>query len=68
VTTWWEAELGVVLQPYERLKAWKVSHDLALQVYRCSNEWPPAERYGLTSQARRAAYSIGANIAEGIAK
>jgi len=56
------------LRPYERLNAWKVAHDLALSVYRCSNEWPRAERYDLTSQTRRAAYSVGANIAEGVAK
>jgi four helix bundle protein len=33
-----------------------------------TNSWPPAERYGLISQARRAAHSAAANIAEGCAK
>jgi four helix bundle protein len=39
-----------------------------LGVYRITSDWPPKEQYGLTSQARRAAYSAAANIAEGSAK
>jgi len=39
--------------------------DLAAEVYRLSRSWPKEELYGLTSQARRAAASIPANIAEG---
>ncbi|MBO0750161.1 MAG: four helix bundle protein [Porphyrobacter sp.] len=39
--------------------------DLAAEVYRLSRQWPKEEIYGLTSQARRAAASIPANIAEG---
>ena len=39
--------------------------DLAADVYRLSRNWPKEEIYGLTSQARRAAASIPANIAEG---
>jgi four helix bundle protein len=53
---------------YERLKAWMACHELVLSVYRVSSTWPSAERFGLTSQARRAAYSAAANIAEGSAK
>ena len=53
---------------HEGLKAWVACHELVLSVYRISSTWPPAERYGLTSQARRAAYSTAANIAEGSAK
>ena len=53
---------------YERLNAWMACHELVLSVYRVSSTWPSAERFGLTSQARRAAYSTAANIAEGSAK
>jgi four helix bundle protein len=54
--------------PYERFDAWKVSHQLALQVYRVTETWPVNERYGLTIQIRRAALSAPTNIAEGSAK
>ena len=39
--------------------------DLAVTVYGCTRAWPKDELYGLTSQARRAATSVAANIAEG---
>jgi four helix bundle protein len=39
-----------------------------LAIYRETGRWPAAEQYGLTSQARRSAYSAAANIAEGAAK
>jgi four helix bundle protein len=54
--------------PYEKFEAWKVAHDLALEVYRVSEQWPACERYQLTSQVRRAALSVPTNIAEGAAK
>jgi four helix bundle protein len=53
---------------HERLKAWASCHELALAIYRLTKDWPTSEQYGLTSQARRAAYSASANIAEGSAK
>jgi four helix bundle protein len=56
------------MKPYERLLAWRVSHELALAVYGAASQWPRDEVYGLTPQARRAAYSIPMNIAEGSAK
>jgi four helix bundle protein len=54
--------------PYERFEAWKVAHELALEVYRITDRWPAGERYQLTSQVRRAALSVPTNIAEGAAK
>jgi four helix bundle protein len=54
--------------PYERFTAWKACHELALATYRASRSFPTDERYGLTSQMRRAAFSAAANIAEGAAK
>jgi four helix bundle protein len=56
------------MMPFEKLEAWKASHRLALEVYRATQTWPKQEQYGLTSQARRAAVSVSANIAEGAAK
>jgi four helix bundle protein len=53
---------------HEGLKSWVACHELTLAVYRITREWPSRERYGLTSQARRASYSASANIAEGSAK
>jgi four helix bundle protein len=51
--------------PYERFEAWKLAHELALEVYRITERWPAGERYQLTSQVRRAALSVPTNIAEG---
>ena len=53
---------------HERLLAWQYSHRLAIAVYQVTRTWPPSERFGLTSQVRRAANSVGANIAEGAAR
>jgi len=50
---------------YRRLDVWKAAHQLTLQVYRETARFPTHERFGLTVQLRRAAVSIGANIAEG---
>ena len=53
---------------HERLEAWRWAHRLALEVYNATDRWPRSEMYGLASQARRAAISIAANIAEGAAR
>ena len=53
---------------HERLEAWKLCHELVLAVYAATASFPKHELYGLTSQARRAAFSAAANIAEGAAK
>jgi four helix bundle protein len=50
---------------FTELRAWQVAHTLALEVYRLSDGFPRAEQFGLTSQIRRAAVSVSANIAEG---
>ena len=50
---------------YRDLDVWQVSMDLAIDCYRSSSSFPNDERYGLTSQLRRAAVSVPANIAEG---
>ncbi len=56
------------MAPYEKLRAWRECHELALAVYRATKEFPTEERYGLTSQMRRAAFSAAANIVEGSAR
>ena len=50
---------------FEDLVVWQKAHCLVLAVYRYSAAFPKAEVYGLTSQIRRAAVSVPANIAEG---
>ena len=60
--------LPYVVLPYERFQAWKLSYQLTLDVYRLTASFPKHELYGLTSQSRRAAFSVVANIAEGSAK
>jgi len=54
--------------PYERFIAWKACHEMALAVFVATRSWPRSEIYGLTAQARRAAFSVPANFAEGSAK
>lgn len=56
------------MPPYTRLEAWQACFSLAVEVYRITAGWPRSELYGISAQARRAAYSAGANIAEGYAK
>ena len=53
------------MKDYRQLKVWERSHRLTVTLYRVTARFPAEERYGLTSQIRRAAASIPANIAEG---
>ena len=53
------------MRDFHRLKVWARAHRLALDVYRATRAFPKDELYGLTSQMRRSASSICANIAEG---
>ncbi|MBC8198742.1 MAG: four helix bundle protein [Desulfobacterales bacterium] len=53
---------------FQDLIVWDKAHQFVLSVYRLSNNFPKNEMYGLTSQIRRAAISIPANIAEGFKK
>ncbi len=47
------------------IKAWQHADRLVVEIYRATRAFPKAELYGLTSQMRRAAVSVPANIAEG---
>ena len=53
---------------YQELDVWNKSIELAEMVYRLSAQFPPVERFGMTSQLRRSATSVAANIAEGAAR
>jgi four helix bundle protein len=53
------------MRDFRELKVWETSHRLAIEIYRATIDLPKEEVYGLTSQMRRAAVSISANIAEG---
>ena len=53
------------MQRFVDLKVWQRSHELALAIYRMTESFPRDERFGLTSQIRRAATSVPTNIAEG---
>ncbi len=50
---------------FRRLEVWRAAHQAACEVYRLSASWPLDERFGLTSQIRRASVSVVSNIAEG---
>jgi four helix bundle protein len=53
------------MKNYEELEVWHKAHALTVQLYRETEVFPRSEMFGLTSQIRRAAGSIGANLAEG---
>lgn len=48
-----------------KLEVWKLAHQLTLEVYRISKNFPSSEMYGLTSQIRRSSSSVPTNIIEG---
>jgi len=53
------------MQRFTDLAVWRLAHQITLDVYRLSAAFPADERHALTSQLRRAASSVPANIAEG---
>ena len=55
----------MTVRHYRDLRVWQLAMDLAEQCYLATKGFPMEERFGLTSQIRRAAASIPANIAEG---
>jgi four helix bundle protein len=53
------------MRNYEDLVVWEKAHKLTLAIYKETNAFPREERFGLTSQVRRASSSIPSNLAEG---
>jgi four helix bundle protein len=53
------------MKDFKKLKVWQRSHQLTLDIYKVTAEFPREELYGLISQLRRSCASIPANIAEG---
>lgn len=53
------------MQTYRDLVVWQKAVELAKRTYTLTNQFPPEERFGLSSQMQRAAVSIASNIAEG---
>ena len=53
------------LKNYKDLKVWQRAYQLCLEIYKITKGFPDEEKYGLTSQLRRAAVSVPSNIAEG---
>jgi len=54
-----------MLKNFKDLKVWQKAYQICLDVYKVTKDFPAEEKYGLTSQIRRAAVSIASNIAEG---
>ena len=53
---------------FTQLNVWQTAHRVAVAIYKLTRGYPADERYGLSSQMRRAAVSVPANIAEGFAR
>ena len=53
------------MRDFRKIKAWILADELTVSVYGLSKSFPKEELFALTSQLRRAAYSVPANIAEG---
>ena len=54
-----------MVRNYKELEVWKKSVAITTEIYRLSSSFPNTERYGLSSQVRKAAVSVAANTAEG---
>jgi four helix bundle protein len=53
------------MEKFKQLKVWLKAHQLVVEVYKVTKNFPDDEKFALTSQMRRAAISVAANIVEG---
>ena len=60
--------MRVTEKTFQDLEVWQKAHQIVLGIHELSKGFPKCEQYGLTSQCRRSAISIPANIAEGFKK
>ena len=60
--------MGEQITSYKDLEVWKLSMSLVTEIYEITRSFPQEEKYGLTSQIRRASISIPSNIAEGASR
>lgn len=56
------------MRDYTKIEAWRLADDLTVAVCERTKAFPKEEVYGLTSQLRRASYSVPANIVEGVSR
>jgi four helix bundle protein len=56
------------IRSFADLNSWKEGHQLAIEIYKVTENFPTKEQFGLTGQLRRAAISITSNIAEGFSR
>jgi len=56
------------IRSFTHLDAWKIGHELVIEIYKATDHVPKHERYGLIDQLRRAVVSITSNVAEGFYK
>lgn len=56
------------MRDYSKIEAWRLADDLTVAIYERTQSFPREEMYGLTSQLRRASYSVPANIVEGASR
>lgn len=51
--------------PFEKLEVWKLSKAFVVRIYKITEKFPSEEKFGMTSQVRRASLSVSSNLAEG---